>query len=355
MADDKTSESLLSKSLRLSGMAYIVGDLAMFASGMLEATKLTGNAQKGAHMEAAAGLLWGLGGIATAVYGNPKAETQLEILAHKLEKHLIEHGAHVSDATREKTTLLNGKHSLFNTIHRFLYEHPTEALNSVFGIGSVSLIAGGMAKNDKDKIGMGVLVLAGSLLGLLIKEDKDAVKKAEHGNVLQKVFAHVQEKPMRASSIMYAANNYFLYKSARKKQADFKEVSFDTGVKPHHLSFLTLTSYLFANAMLFLSPREQIKSTGFAREDVEKLQQVAAEIIGAQPKELQQTLLRDVSEFLAQEKSIPISADELAKQLETHVDDVRLRRGAEATARSWQTRHEAAKRAAEKHQEMKLR
>lgn len=321
-----------SGSLKLSGMSYLLGDAAMFASGMLAQTKLSGHEAGDMRKKAATGLLWGLGGVAAAFYGNPNQEKQLEILAHKLERHLVKSGAEVTDSTRDKTELLR-HHSLWDNINRFMFEHPSEALNSVFAVGAATLL---MTK-DPTKRTIGGLIGAGALAGLLIKEDKDAPAKAANGNPIQKAIAWVQEKPLRVTSAFYLVNNIFTFKDAFNDRKKFGQMKFAAGLKPHYFTFLTAASYVAANSLLFMSPRGQIDGKQYSSEEVAQLEQVAAEIIAAQPKEKRAALLQSVSEFLVKEKSLPLDPQKLAHMLGEHVQT--LSQGKEqAPERSWRER-----------------
>ena len=70
------AESLRENSLKTAGWAYLVGDAALFAAGVLKGNSVTG--------EAFTGMTWALGGLGAARYGNPSAEKQLEILSGRL-------------------------------------------------------------------------------------------------------------------------------------------------------------------------------------------------------------------------------------------------------------------------------
>lgn len=342
MDQTQQGESKKPKSLQLSGLSYLLGDAAMFASGML--ASMANNVDKaGTRKKAFTGALWGFGGAAAAYYGNPSADKKLEIFAHKLEKHLNDHGAIVSDATREHIDLLRGKHGVFHQIDRFLYEHPSEALNVVFAVGAGALLSSG----DKTRMMIGGLVGAGALAGLLIKEDKNAPDKAKHGNVAQKALAWAQEKPLRVSGAFYFANNFFTIQDGINDYKKFKNQHFVAGLKPHYFTFLTAASYILANGLLFMSPRGQIDQQHLATDDVVKLEQVAAEIIAAQPKANREALLQEVSKFLTKEKAVPIPVEHLAAQLNERVDHIAQRRIDAVAERGWRNRHEAQRRAQE--------
>lgn len=334
--DDQTNWR--DKTLKAAGWGYIVGDLALAGSGLLKG-------REGKELFRT-GAIWGVGGLGAAFYGNPDTEKQLEILAHKLESYLKKHGAIVTDETRNRSELLHGRDGLGAKLDRFLHEHPTEILNAAYAVGASLLFhkglknwmggaVGSKLSEARKDTGMGAFVLAGALAGLLIKEDPQAREKVDPNSLTSKVVAYIKEKPMRLSSAMYWAGNGF---TAHNAWLDFDNRSKHAsllGIKPYHLSALTLASYLTSNGLLSLSARDQIEEKKFKPEHVAQLEQVAAEIIAAQPPQLQAALLTNVSEYLAKEKMVARSSEELSKDLIARVSESSKRHLAQATETKW--------------------
>lgn len=349
MSDMKNSEhepapvSWRDKTLKAAGYSYLLGDAAMFASGMVKMLQATlGQEKKAAKYESLTGALWGLGGLAAARYGNPDTEKQLEILAHRLEAHMNKQGAKLPDAERANVELLAGKNGFIAKAERFLYQHPSEILNAVYLIGSGTMIGSGIFSKKggaTEKIAMGGLVAAGALAGLLIKEDPDARTKADPNSLMSRTAAFIQEKPLRLTSTLYWGNNIFAALKARKEQ--LAHVPGTSAIKPYMLSYLCAASYILANGLLSLSSRDQIQEKKFTSEHIAKLEEVAAEIIAAQPPQLQAALLTDVSRYLANEKMIDVSAEELSKQLLARVGQASQQHLTQATDASWAVRSAA--------------
>lgn len=342
MSDQTTDKhdhtSWRDKTLKAAGYGYLVGDLALAASGILKQEKNVFRA----------GAIWAAGGLGAAFYGNPDTEKQLEILAHKLESYLKKQGAIVTDETRGHSELLRDHNGLGAKLDRFMHEHPTEILNAAYAVGAGLLLNKGVRgllggatgtalKEARTRTGMGAFVLAGALAGLFIKEDPQAREKADPNSITSKVVAYIKEKPMRLSSAMYWGGNLF---TARNAWLDFKGAgnplhrSF-LGIKPYHLSTLTLASYLTSNGLLSLSSRDQIEEKKFKPEHIAQLEQVAAEIIAAQPPQLQAALLTNVSDYLAKEKMVARSPEELSKELIARVSESSTRQLAQATESKW--------------------
>lgn len=336
--DKAQTTSWRDKTLKAAGYGYLVGDIALAASGILKNEKNVFRA----------GAIWAAGGVGAAVYGNPDTEKQLEILAHKLESYLMKHGAKVTDAERNKSLLLRGKDGLGAKLDRFMHEHPTEILNAAYAVGSslllhkgvkglISGVAGDARQKAWTQAGMGSFVLAGALAGLLIKEDPTAREKVDPNSITSRVVAYIKEKPMRLAGAMYWGGNFF---TARNAFGDFKDVgnaqyrSF-LGIKPYHLSTLTVASYLTSNGLLALSSRDQIEEKKFKPEHLAQLEQVAAEIIAAQPPQLQAQLLTGVADYLAKERMIGVPAEELSKQLIARVSETSKRHLTQASEHAW--------------------
>ena len=336
MKTEQEQRSWRDKTVKAAGYGYLLGDAAMAASGLIKG-------DKGAQIFRA-GAIWSAGGIGAALYGNPDIEKQLDILAHKLEKHLAKNGATVTDAVRANTELLQGKDGLAAKLDRFLHTHPTELLNAAYAIGGGVLLNGvrGRLGTQRGKIeaGMGALVLAGALCGLLIKEDPNAQEKVDQNSLTSRVAGYIKEKPMRLASALYWANNGLGIANAVMDKKEYEHLP-RAGMKAHHFSFLMVASYIAANAMLFSSSRDQIQEKKFKPEHIAKLEQVAAEIIAAQPPQLQAALLTDVSKYLAHEKMVDVTAEALSKQLIARVSDTSKQHLAQAAGTSWAAREDS--------------
>ena len=314
---EKPSTSWRDKTVKAAGYGYLIGDMAMAASGLIKGGTTSQIFKTGA--------IWSAGGIGAAMYGNPDVEKQLDILAHKLEKHLTKDGATVTDAVRSNTELLQGKNTLGAKLDRFLHEHPTELLNAAYAIGAGVLLKGSYNKlSDTRKqieAGMGALVLSGALCGLLIKEDPNARDKVEHTSLVSRTVGYIKEKPMRLAGSLYLLNNGLGIANALLDKKDFSHQP-KAGMKAHWFSFAMVTSYMVANGLLFISSRDQIQEKKFQPEHIAKLEQVAAEIIAAQPPQLQAALLADVSQFMATQHGVALPAEEIAHDLATRVTEL---------------------------------
>ncbi len=294
------SDSLTGKSLRMAGYAYLLGDAAIIATGLLEKD----------FKKVSVGAMWGVGGLAAARYGNPDAEKQLERLSTKLGDYLKKQNIAIPD--EPETSLLAKEGGIIDHIESFLYAHPSEALNAVYAIGAGQLVRSGMKKSGGKALDFmpdivsGVLVGAGALAGLLIPERKPASGDQPHT-----LTEWIQDKPLRVSGALYTANNAAMLWGAHKKQKL-------TPQEGSHISrYATAACYIFANAMLFLSNRNQTED---AKHDLTgRLADAAAHVVAAQPPELREALVQQVAGFMASQPDIHRSADEIATLLNTRL------------------------------------
>lgn len=333
--------------LKLAGVGYTLGDAAMVAAGVLrKEVQADGSIKRESFTNSAtSALVWLAGGIAAAVFGNPGPEMQLKIQANRLQRHLKDKGIVIPDDVKARAELFRDN-GLWDNAQEFLFEHPSELLNASYAVGAANLLWGGCkeifekkthgflprGKNAlpmSDNAWIGGIILTGALIGLFVKEDKDAQKKAENKGPLEKAVAFVTEKPLRVTAALYGANNLFL---AHKAWGDFKkrdELYTGETLKPHFFSGAQLMMYLFSNTMLFLSPRDQVNKKTFDENGLTRLQEAAAEIIAAQPQEIRESLVKDMSEFMSKQAGITQKPEEIELQMKKELHAVTTKTPAE--------------------------
>ncbi len=299
--DDKTGDSvfdsLKDSSLKAAGYAYLVGDAALFASGMMA----------GRYKEAATGLIWGLGGLAPARYGNPSAEKQLQLLSTRLGQYLRKEGVEIPRTPDTKWLTQEG--GIIDHVESFLYKYPSQMLNAIYAGGAAQLLRSGIQHGKHWDTASGALVAAGGLAGLLVPERKPDPDHPPE-SMIGKAWAWLQEKPLRISGTLYALNNVTLTLSA------IKEMRTNPAQKSYLFKFLTAGSYIFANAMLAMSS----KGHGGGNEDhkmeaMEKLADVSARVIAAQAPEVQEALVQHISGFLSSQPEVHLRAEQITDML----------------------------------------
>lgn len=326
------------KTLKAAGYGYLLGDAAGIGASLAKGTS--------ARETALGFAIWGVGGLAAGIYGNPDQEKQLEILAHKLERHLKKQGITIPNHLHAQDELLRDR-GFLHSIERFFYEHPSEVLNTAYAIGAGLMMHQGLQrvrvgektwlpksvkleeiyKNTTTDFWSGLLVMTGALGGLFIKEDPHAREKSKGGGPIEKASAYLSEKSLRFPSIMYWLNNVVLAGRVMQERDEFRHKA----TKPHLFSTVTLATYVFSNLMLQFSSRNQI-AAHLPEDVVSKLEQSAANIIAVQSPQMQAALLADASQFMARQKGMTLSADIIAKQLATRITNITSTRTQEAVA-----------------------
>ena len=326
--DDATHEKhgfvdmLKEHSLKAAGYAYLVGDAAIIASGLLDKNKTP----KEKYQRAAVGAAWGLGGLAAARYGNPTAEKQLELLCNRLGDYLRMQGVVIPD--RPELADIAKEGGLVHHVQSFMYAHPSEVLNTIYVLGSAQLVTNGLLGHSKananaatltademkkakrvahSDTASGLFIGAGALAGLLIPEKTPDPTHPAQGS-LGRAMAWVQEKPLRVSGLLYHANNASMLWGAFAARGE------KGGNKNYLWRFLTAGSYIFGNTMLALSS----KNFGKDNKDpkmLEKLSELSAQVIAAQPKDVQEALVQQISGYLGAQPEIEKHAKEIAQIL----------------------------------------
>lgn len=290
------AERLKERSLKIAGMGYVLGDASLFASGMLA----------GRSKEAATGLIYMTGGLVCAKYGNPDAETQCKLLSHSLGDFFRKQGVEIpKDATTAK---LNEHGGVMETVERFLYQYPSQILNTFYAVGGVQLLRSGLQHSKKLDAAAGALVAAGGLSGLLIQEKKPDASHPPKG-LVEKAANWAQEKPLRVSGTLYGLNNAFLVLSA------VDEMQKNPANKSYLFKFLTAASFIFSNVMLSKSSKDNISADEGKNAALENVAHAAAVVINAQPKEIQEVLVANVAGYLSAQSSQSMRAEEIGRIL----------------------------------------
>lgn len=290
--DDTPFDALKHNSLKAAGVAYLLGDAALFASG----------AMAGRYKEASSGLLWGIGGLVCAKYANPSAEKQLKLLSSRLSHYLRRQGIEIPHTPDTET--LAQKDGIIDHVEAFLYQYPSQVLNATYAVGAAQLIRSGLQHGKHWDAASGALVAAGALSGLLVQEkkpDPDHPPKT----AFSKAMTWLQEKPLRISGGLYALNNVALIMSALKERRT------NPAMKSYWFKFLTAASYIFGNTMLALSSKENGGSEKDTKEAMDKLATAAAHVIAAQAPEVQEGLVSHIAGYLASQPSVGMKADEI--------------------------------------------
>ncbi len=303
-------QSLKDSSLKYSGYAYLVSDAALFVAGILN-----GNIK-----EALTGLIWAGGGLTAAGYGKSSTEQQLKSLSFRLRDYLRKEGIEIpQDSTLQREYLDKYGDRVVNKINDFLYRHPSQVLNTIFGVGGATLAVGKAQTGDYWKAGSGVLVSSGALAGLLIpernEEEIEEIRQQKTRNPITKLWNWIQERPLRLTSMFYTANNVTLLKGG------WDEMKLHPERGSHYFTYLAGAGYLVANGLLALSSTDYSKESVDQRASSQDLEKLAAEVVAGQPKDVQEHVINHVSGFLASQPEVSMSAVEIARHMRNAINN----------------------------------
>lgn len=308
--DISVGAKIKNSSLNLAGMGYLIGDAALFTHGLAHND----------YSRAFTGLSWGVGGLSTALYGKESAEHQLSRISQELGRYLKANNIEIPKNSALQREFLNKHSSIWNRLEGFLYQYPSQILNATYAIGGASLIKSGLTtvketgKRNPWIAASGALVTTGALLGLMLSEKEDITDNSKPAvRFTENPIDWFNEKPLRWSSAFYTANNATLVKGALEEK-----VKHPTSNR-HQLLYLAVAAYLSSNTMLGLSSKDHATQSG-AQVSAEQLEQLATEIIAAQPKEVQEHLTQQVAAHLATHKEVNAEAGELAHAITQKVD-----------------------------------
>lgn len=298
--------SLKQESLRATGYSYLVGDAALFASGMMS----------GRGHEALSGAIYTAGGLVLARYGRENAERRLQTLQWQLKEYFANQNIPIPKASGLNNITLKGEGGIIDRIEDFMYAHPSQIVNTLFALGGFSMIRSGVKHSKKLDAATGALIAAGALAGLLIPEKQpDSDHRAE--GVFGKAREWVQEKPLRASGYLYMGGNAVLVTSA------LKERNANPQQKSYLFKLLAAAVYMVANGLLAISSKDSATYIeGDNKKAMEKLQTTAARVIAAQPAELQEHVIQQTAGFLAAQPDIKLSANQIAESLTTRIGEL---------------------------------
>ena len=309
--DIRRQESWLKRNKKtLTGAFYGVGDIAIAARAIV----LGLNEEKGSKerktyfAESTTGIGYLAGAGVMGKYGNWAIDDQMEVLQENLAYFFAEKGVTLTSDYVAKEQKHNQK-GFAEKLSEFLYRYPTEVLNACYFVSTIPSLYSGMQEFNKDKnnygtLGSAVMIMAGALAGILIKEKP---KDQSKGGIL----GWIQEKPNRIPGALYMGNNLF---SAQKALYDKKHYADKTLRGEGKVSLKNLwlfrgvqtANYVAANGLLMTTSQ----GTESGSDEIEKLQNAifeqSATMLRNQPKEAQENLIESTAEYLSERKELNI-------------------------------------------------
>ncbi len=300
---NKAAKFVKENKLKVAGIGQVTADTALLAYGFIK-----GNPEIGSI-----GALGYTAGIIGMRYGNPKDEKQLELVERHLGEYLQRQGVEIP---KEPTTQgLMKRGGIIDHVEEFIYAHPTQLINTCFGLMGVQFMRGGMRENQKSMMASGAFMMASALAGLLIKEQKPDPDHPPQGT-LAKAWSWVQEKPLMLSGILANLNQVSLAYNT------YSEYKANPSQKAYMLKAVAVAGFLLCNCMLGMSSSGHGGGEQMDDETRDKLAETAARVIAAQPKEVQDAVLERISGFLATQPYVHLNAEEISAMLRKKVEEV---------------------------------
>lgn len=309
-------DSWLKRTVRLSGLSFLVGDMAIIGRSLSRAFGPGGN--KAELGNAATGAVWASAGVLSGLFGNPKKPVQLRIHAHNLEQYLLRQGVDIPTDVKEQSELLRDK-GMYERVTRFISKHPTEVFNSIIGTAAVGMIYSGThatTKEGRQSLWAGLMVMAGALCGVLIKEDPNAREKTKDGNFLDKAIAFIREKPLRLTSAFYLANNYFTGAQAWHGFDDYRK-----GKGDYRFIFPTVATgaNVVGNSLLAMSDRNQLKE-GYSADQVGQFEDIAAHLIVHRKDVSRDAIVDTVARYMNTQSISERPIEQLRREIDDRAD-----------------------------------
>lgn len=299
----KAARLIRDNKLKVAGIGQLTADTALLAYGFI----------KGHPEIGSIGALGYAAGLIGARYGNPKDAKQLELVERHLGEYLQRQGVVIpKDPTMEGLMKPGG---IIDHAEEFLYARPAQMMNACFGLMGVQFMRGGIRENQKSMMVSGTLMMASALAGLLIKEQQPDPEHPPQ-TTLQKAWSWVQEKPLRLTGILANLNQVsFGYNT-------WQEYKANPAQKAYLLKAVAVAGFTLCNCMLGMSSTGHGGGEQMDEETRDKLADVSARVIAAQPKEVQDAVLQHISGFLATQPYLHMKAQDIGAMLQSKIAEV---------------------------------
>lgn len=335
----KETKEVKRKSLKAAGLSFLLADSALITSGLLAGQKKLSSA----------GALGLTAGAVGAIYGNPKAEKQLEQTYKQLGAYLRKQNIEVpKDLTTEALAKEGG---VLDYINSFLHNHPAQVMNTLYALIGVQFARQAMEgktsrfaipKGQRSLFTSGCFLIAGALGGILIQEKKP---NPEHPpqRALAKAWSWIQEKPLRLTGTLFNINQVLFTVNAT---TDYRKTH---DKKVYAFKLLTAAAFTLGNTLLAFSSKSESGGHPMDEKTRNELAETSARVIAAQPKQVQDALVEQISGYLASKPDVGMKAEEISQLLHEKLGGVEAGKPEpEQPTQQWQERIAQQKDAQEK-------
>jgi hypothetical protein len=296
---------LQDNSLKGAGWLNLIGDVALLGSGI--------KGRKG--YETVAGGLYTAGALNLVQYGNLQTDRQLRLLLEDTGEFMKEQAARLPEECGLFSILKDRKEGKLDNAEQFLYRYPAQATLSAYTLGAAAMLASGLKQRDWWGVGYGVNSVGLKLASLMIPEKKKEAVEKPHG-ILGEVKEWIQEKPLRVFGYGSLVTEALLGMSA------YREYKADPHQKSYIFKFITTGTYAMADILMAISNKDRGKVGAFDAQEKLGIEALTAEVIAAQPKDMQKPLIDRASTFLAMHPEMNAEAPEIAAAITRQVAEM---------------------------------
>ncbi len=285
---------------------YLLGDTLGIFSGMSEANFKAGKTNDPAEKkeiwrqnsaQQGMGLSFGGGDVTFLANALAKQEEveQAEQVLRDLKKYLVKNDIAIPKGSALTSENLTKKGGLLHGVSRFMREHfiAIKCLAEVLG-GAFYFKAGTEQANARYKMVAGATIMAGWFSALVVKEKAIEPGSLEKAGLLDKLGAHMQERPLRFAGYAGMIHNAitacgsFLKMSKQEEKGNWSPMA----------DLAMVASMLTANIAYSRSPKNLYPVEPESR-FMQEVSFQAADLLARLPEEMQEQASAKVSAFLA--------------------------------------------------------
>ena len=325
-------ETFRKRSLQLTGLTYLIGDIGLWSYGAGEKDKLI----------KAASFAYFLGTLSLIFYGrNDQSDLQVHDLAKDLEKFLAEQKIALPEGSALHAVATDKKKTVAESLNELGKRYPSEIFNTVTALAGVFMFLasykklkipfalGGDAKAFSEMrgeawmdLGLGGITAAAGTFATVVKEKKhDPDDPPAKG--LAWLWQKIREHPLAIAgggytiaTLCHAGSTWKAWREARRVN-DLERLA------------SVPKRAIFVGAALVSEFLLAISSKGHGEgvvndESVDKsVIAIAAEVIARQPKQARDQLVGVVGKFLGEQETLAMKDDEVLTELRKQVEIVR--------------------------------
>lgn len=329
--NSKLWDKFRKRSLFLSGIVYLAGDVAFIKYGQND------NKNK---WNMAAGLAYSGGTWSSLFAHKDSPDLEIKEIASKMAKHMQEQNINLPDDCSLKSITQDKHNGLIKITYDFFRRYPADMMNTFFGIAGALITVAGLKKaglKDLDKyskqaawldVGLGATTMASAAFGNLVEEkvhDPDTPKK--HG--LPGVWEWAQERPLAVSGIGYMISTMLHAASSAKEAKSLHSLGITKESKQADKKAAVIWRRIFIGSALLAEALIAISSKGHGKGVVSdksvdnSVISLSAELIAKQPPAKHEYLIDYMSGFLGREDVLALKDTEVKDLLRTQVELVK--------------------------------